>query len=62
MCAFTMARLPDGYSICVVRFKRQESYPILRTSHLQGAAVAPCGVFDAEDLVAQISLAGAAAF
>jgi len=36
-------------------------YPILRTSHLQGAAVAPCGAFDAEDLVAQISLPSAAA-
>jgi acyl-CoA reductase-like NAD-dependent aldehyde dehydrogenase len=31
-------------------------YPILRTSHLQGAAVAPSGVFSAEDLLAQISL------
>ena len=31
-------------------------YPILRTSHLQGAAVVPSGVFAAEDLLAQISL------
>jgi len=31
-------------------------YPILRTSHLQGAAVAPSGVFGSQDLLAQISL------
>lgn len=31
-------------------------YPILRTSHLQGAAVAPCGMFSADELLAQISL------
>lgn len=31
-------------------------YPILRTSHLQGAAVAPSGVFGPEELTAQISL------
>jgi acyl-CoA reductase-like NAD-dependent aldehyde dehydrogenase len=31
-------------------------YPILRTSHLQGAAVVPSGVLRAEDLLAQISL------
>jgi acyl-CoA reductase-like NAD-dependent aldehyde dehydrogenase len=33
-------------------------YPILRTSHLQGAAVVPSGVLRAEDLLAQISLPG----
>ena len=31
-------------------------YPILRTSHLQGAAIAPSGTYSAEDLLAQISL------
>jgi len=31
-------------------------YPILRTSHLQGASVAPRGAFAADDLLAQISL------
>jgi acyl-CoA reductase-like NAD-dependent aldehyde dehydrogenase len=35
-------------------------YPILRTSHLQGAAVAPSGTYSAADLVAQISLPEAA--
>ena len=31
-------------------------YPILRTSHLQGAAVAASGAMTADDLLAQISL------
>jgi acyl-CoA reductase-like NAD-dependent aldehyde dehydrogenase len=35
-------------------------YPILRTSHLQGASVAPSGAFSAEDLLGQISLPEAA--
>jgi acyl-CoA reductase-like NAD-dependent aldehyde dehydrogenase len=36
-------------------------YPILRTSHLQGAAIAPCGVFGPHELEAQISLPRATA-
>ena len=31
-------------------------YPILRTSHLQGAAISPSGTYSAEDLLAQVSL------
>lgn len=31
-------------------------YPILRTSHLQGAAISPSGTYSADDLLAQVSL------